>query len=445
MNRKKRKNRNKRPATAQRAARPSSCRAVAIVDSARIKRKAMTDCRRARATFDKAEAELDVFENKDKPAFVRWYHMALGPLIGEAKTQARQLNELQHRMERLRRFAEMKRCGIREATRIYERSIEEFEAIERKLEERAVLEEELRRQQAERRHDMAMKELKRDLHLFLRHQAKKIKMYLREGASKTDLFYDLVGFFSDEEDIDLAFCVAALQDDEGTQVLKEVGLEGVLDQDYDPSEIDDDLPPDLKALFAGIFDIPLDDAEVGASLGINSPSPPTDDARLTALYRELAFALHPDQSDSDADPAKLELWYQVQAAFEARDLDRMEVLYAHLQVLTGELSPSTPVSRLMDLTQMYRSSRDALRRRIRELRKTMEWGFSTADDARREELKCHCAAHLEEEMALLRQRIEYAEALYEKEFKPRVNKSGRTAKSAASIPGNGQAFFEGFL
>ncbi len=441
MKRKKKKNRRKRPAAGQRAARPSSCKALTIVDSARIRRKAMTDCRRARATFDKAEAELDVFENKDKPAFVRWYHMELGPLIEEAKMQARQLHELQYRMERLSRFAEMKRCGIREATRIYERSTEAFEAIERKLEERAAQEEELRRQRAERQHNLAMQELRKTLHSFLREQAKQIKMYLRQGASKSDLFYDLLGFFSDQEDIDPVVCLAALQDDEGEQVLKEVGLAGALDHDDAPPE-EDDLPPELKAMFANIFDFPLDDPELAESLGAKPPTPPTDDARLTSLYRELAFALHPDQSDSNADPAKLELWHQVQAAAEARDLDRMEVLYAHMQVLVGELSPATPVSRLTALTQMYRSSRDALRRRIRTLRKTMEWGFATADDMRRAELKRHCTAHLEEDIALFRQRVEYAEALYEKEFKPRANKSGRPSKPAGPAPANGQTSFE---
>lgn len=403
----------------------------------------MTDCRRARTTFDKAEAELNVYENKDKPAFGRWYHMELGPLIAEAKAQSRQLHELQYRMERLSRFAEMKRCGIREATRIYERSPEEFEAIERKLEERAAQEEELRRQQAERRHQRAMQELRRDLYSFLRHQAKQIKSYLRQGAARRDLFYDLVGFFSDEEDIEPALCIAALEDDEGAEVLKEIGLEGVLDDDDEPPG-DNDLPPDLKALFAEMFGAPFDDPEVAAPFGVETPAPPTDDARLTALYRELAFALHPDQSDSAADPAKLELWYQVQAAAEARDLDQMEVLHAHMQVLTGELSPSMPVSRLMALTQMYRNSRDALRRRIRALRKMMEWGFSTADDAHRAKLKRNCAAQLEEELAVLRQRIVYAEAIYEKEFRPRPKKSGRARTPADLSPANRQTAFENF-
>lgn len=136
--------------------------------------------------------------------------------------------------------------------------------------------------------------------------------------------------------------------------------------------LDKDGYGDEEDILGSFFEYPGADTVEESAPSRRVAESQTEEARITALRRELSFALHPDQSDSATDPAKLELWHQVQEAVEHRDLDRLVILHAHMQVLSGAVSSLTPVSRIMALRDMYRGSRDALRRRIRALRKSVD-------------------------------------------------------------------------
>ena len=347
-----------------------------VVDSSRIRRKFMANCKRARTTFKKAERELEAYESQDKPAFVRWYHSVAGPKISDLKSLTNRIQALYEKMQRLTQFAELTGCRRDEAAQFYETDPQEFERQERYHIERIQREQERREREFEKQREAFGRTIRDEFDAFLEPQAAWIRDVLAGGATAQELFFELLMPFCDETGYFPPDVMLALECEEGAEVLAPYGLADVFDLD-DEDLFEPDLDPD-DDVFDDVFD-----SLHNARKQIASES---EEARLTALRRELAFALHPDQSDSDSNPAKLELWHQVQEAYEARDLDRIEVLHAHWQMLSGDMDPRTPVSRLQSLTQMYRHSRNALRRRIRSLRKEPDWGFSSLDTDGREKL-----------------------------------------------------------
>ncbi|HMO50804.1 MAG TPA: hypothetical protein PKE26_00855 [Kiritimatiellia bacterium] len=418
----------------------SPCRALIIVDSSRVRRRALSDCQRARTTFHKAEAELQAFEAQDKPAYVRWYRAEFGPRIEEMKSHIDACHALDERMARISRFARMSRCGLREATALFEQSPEEFARMEAALKERVAREEEAERQRAEAEFERMKTIAVKDILQFLQLERRKIRRCLSQGQRPRAILFEIVSALSFETGIPEPFFDELFRRPECAQALKDAGLADALNDDGD-EEVNDPFG------FSGGDDDEDDDDNPfgpfdGHPFGAAPPPPerPADHrARIKALFRELAFALHPDQSDSGSDPKKLALWHQVQAAMEAGDLDRLEVLHAHVQVMRGELSDSAPVSRLMALTAMYRESRNALRRKIREFRKQLEWGFAAAGESRRAEVRRVVAAQLEVEVELARLRWEDLQAVYRREFAPRradgASKRAESVREAPLFPG----------
>jgi len=404
--RKKRKRNRKKKQRRRPAPTLVRCTALMVMDSSRIRRKAMGNCKRALTTFEKAERELDAYESGDKPAFVRWYHAALGARISEVKSLSSEARNLHLKMQRLARFSDLAGCSRHRAAQLYEESPQEFERREREQAERLQREEERRRREFEEEQEEAARDIRDAFGTFLESQAGWIRKLRKSGASLNAIFWDVLVVFCDQYGFFPPVVTMALDHPEGMALLEQYGLEA----DFD-LEDEDVFEPEFESDgegFEHIFD-------VSGKSGKKEP----DETRLKSLRRELAFALHPDQSDSDCDPAKLELWHQVQEAVEARDLDRLEVLHAHCQMLSGELSPQTQVSRLHVLTDMYRRSRDALRRRIRALRKKPEWGFSAWDESDREQMRSRLETLLNEQVEDLRADLAEAHETYRRHFAPR--------------------------
>ncbi len=377
----------------------------------------MGNCKRARTTFEKAERELNAYESNDKPAFVRWYHSTLGSQISEVHSLSDQIRNLHMKMERVVQFADLAGCSRNAAAQLYEDSPEEFERREREHLDLLQREEERRKRKLEEEREEVGQAIRDTFRAFLDSQARWISNQHRAGLSPSNLFFDLLAVFCDEYGFFPPLVTIALDHPEGAALLDQYGLdaEGDLkDEDIFEPDFDSDSDP-----FGHIFDTPEQSSDEAK-----------DQARLKSLRRDLAFALHPDQSDSASDPAKLELWYEVQEALENRDLDQLEVLHAHCQMLSGDLKPQTPVSRVQALTDMYRRSRNALRRRIRALRKKPDWGFSTLEEKEREKMRRRLETQLKEQREQLRAELADTRGIYRSHF---MCSSSRTTRSAEPI------------
>ncbi len=82
-----------------------------VIDSSRIRRKILGECNRARTNYRRAEAELQRYETKDKPAYQCWYRTEFGPKIELLKASIDECNRIQEFMIRLDRFSRFMPCS----------------------------------------------------------------------------------------------------------------------------------------------------------------------------------------------------------------------------------------------------------------------------------------------------------------------------------------------
>lgn len=137
--------------------------------------------------------------------------------------------------------------------------------------------------------------------------------------------------------------------------------------------------------------------------------PPAERERLTdkpprmkELYRSLARRLHPDTA-GELTPKEVEWWHQAQAAYDAGNLEQLELIWTLCQV-QDRGTKETSVGLLGQVIAHFKGSLRALRRRLSECKRDPAWNFSRMTDRSmlqrklKETLGLQCSA-LEEEAA----------------------------------------------
>ncbi len=359
------------------------------VDASKIRKKAITDCKRSRTTFEKAERELMEYEETHLPAYNQWVRTGCGPLIEEMKSIRAEIEMFETQLDLIYDFSELMHWSPLRAGDLFVRNRAEFDRL---LSE--AMEEKRREDEAARvRLEEAMEEFKADFYCDL-------SEFLDENFDRLDEFASYMGYEAlKAKVVEILTEHIPFSEDVYLRILHDPKLDEVFEScgfhEEDHEEDGDDFLEDMDEVSEDL----KREYEKFMALMTGKPIPPEPEdtaARIKALKREMAFALHPDQAGGD-DPKKLALWHEVQAAADAGDLDRLEVLHAHLQVMDGELSPETPVSKLQKITQMYRESRNALRRKIRRLRQEPAWEFKRKSDGQKQKILRHHQSVLQEE------------------------------------------------
>lgn len=340
---------------------------LVLLDSRKIRKRFLASCRQARTTFEKAEREFEQFETEVLPTFERWRRSELGPDIQEVESLGQQLEERAMKLEILQRILMEYGCTPREALEIYEQQMNAREKTETEedREERERLKERIAEEQErqQRKMEMAWEEMEELLVEFLKRNRRPIRKALRAKVEAEELLKEVLATFAYEEGLDGGMLAAFVRRERVRRLLEEEGL-----------------------------------AETRRT---ETPDPGADKrARVKQLAREMAFALHPDRCGG-RDEKKLELWHRVRAAVDAGDLDELEVLHAHMQLMLGDVSPNVSVSRLRDLTEMYRRSRGALRRQILRFRKMPAYAFYYGGESKRERIRREMRSELESRREML--------------------------------------------
>src|SRR5437667_1017617 len=130
--------------------------------------------------------------------------------------------------------------------------------------------------------------------------------------------------------------------------------------------------------------------------------PGTIDPRVKEIYRRLVRRLHPDLR-ADGDATVSSLWHEVQDAYAAGDVARMELLLA-LSDLSNALGASTTLSQMRStLRELTRSVR-ALELSLVEAKREDSWNFARTGPS--EDLRSRVERQLKHDLAWRQQRLE---------------------------------------
>ena len=134
----------------------------------------------------------------------------------------------------------------------------------------------------------------------------------------------------------------------------------------------------------------------------SATEPGTIDPRVKEIYRRLVRRLHPDLR-ADGDATVSSLWHEVQEAYAAGDVARMELLLA-LSDLSNALGASTTLSQMRSaLSELTRSVR-ALELSLVEAGREDSWNFARTGPS--EDLQLRVERQLKHDLALRQQRLE---------------------------------------
>ena len=134
----------------------------------------------------------------------------------------------------------------------------------------------------------------------------------------------------------------------------------------------------------------------------SATEPVTIDPRVKEIYRRLVRRLHPDLR-ADGDATVSSLWHEVQEAYAAGDVARMELLLA-LSDLSDAPGAGTTLSQMRSvLGELTRAVR-ALELSLVEAGREDSWNFSRTGPS--EDLRSRVERQLKHDLALRQQRLE---------------------------------------
>lgn len=147
----------------------------------------------------------------------------------------------------------------------------------------------------------------------------------------------------------------------------------------------------------------------GATQDIDEPSREQNSflGRIKERYRILVRKLHPDINTELTAEAK-SLWIQVQAAYQQRNLEQLDVLLALSDAFVGKLSESTGLHQLRRSKHEIERLIAPLRKKLDEARQNRAWKFSETPD--RAPLQRVVEKEFQRERMFLRSKLSQLEA-----------------------------------
>jgi hypothetical protein len=110
-----------------------------------------------------------------------------------------------------------------------------------------------------------------------------------------------------------------------------------------------------------------------------SAAPAHASARLKELYRSVVRRLHPDiQREMTAQ--KTEWWHQAQAAYEAGEVEQLEVILTLCEIGDSGTTAHTSASLLQRITAQLKNSLREIKRQLAGQRRDPAWNFSRRTD-----------------------------------------------------------------
>ncbi len=298
-----------------------------LVEQEPLRRSAAAACAEAMGRLENARARWHGFEREDKPAFARWRAREFGPLLSKAReveVQIRDYQTLVHEVE-----MEMRR-GFQDAHGAYERVM-----FRRKNPGAAREEEPPPREPGAPRplSDFEKEALFQDW----------VKKSLGTNPDKMDD----EAYSNSFEAFKTHMFRAPREEPRPENTSRARGPERMIE---DEEEDDDE----------------------------NETTPV--DARVKELYRRLVRRLHPDLR-ADGNAAVSALWHEVQEAYLAGDVARMEILLALSDIAANHMDDATSLAQMHSVLEELERALDALHDSLREAESEDAWNFARVGPA----------------------------------------------------------------
>lgn len=114
-------------------------------------------------------------------------------------------------------------------------------------------------------------------------------------------------------------------------------------------------------------------------------------ARVKELYRVLVRRLHPDSGKSRNDPSIQRLWHDLQNAYAAQDVERLEVLLAMTDLHESGSAVRSTLFHLRKVAKEMENAVRELKARFREARTSPAWAFWHSDNREKAGAKIRAA------------------------------------------------------
>ena len=325
---------------------------IIFVDQGPLRETAVADCTSVMAHLERARSGWHRFERKDKPAFIRWRAREFGALLSRAREveiQIRDSQALVHEVE-----LEMRR-GFQDAHSAYQRV-----------------------------------------------------MFRRANPAGTT-----------EEETE-----GSGEGGEGSQRLSDFEKEALFQEwvkrslGTNPDKMDDEAySTTFEAFKSHMFRSPLEGPRPENASRTATKERMTQkleekeeveeekrvDARVKELYRILVRRLHPDLR-ADSNAAVSALWHEVQEAYAASDVARMEILLALSDIESNYSGNHTSISQMRAVLAELERALRALEKSLLEAEGEDAWNFAQTGPA--SDLRLRVERQLKSELAARTMRLE---------------------------------------
>jgi hypothetical protein len=299
---------------------------IVLLDQEPLRATVAADCTSAMARLDQARAGWHHFERKDKPAFARWRAREFGVLLStarEVEEQIRDAQKLVHEVE-----MEMRRI-FQDASSAYQR------VMFRRAHPAEAAEEEA--------------EFSRDK----RGDLRKVSDFEQEALFQ-EWVKNSLGTNPDKMD-DEAYSTTF-------EAFKSHMFRGSMEEARARNSTRSGKAP------------PVTPRDPPTALGLTEEEAAPADVRVRELYRRLVRRLHPDLR-ADGSTAVSALWHEVQEAYAASDVARMEILLALNDIEANRMAAQT-LAQLNAVRVELRRAWRALEKSLLEAEGEDAWNFA---------------------------------------------------------------------
>jgi len=374
----------------------SDCRSLIPVDAEPIKRAEQKRCKEVIHQMDLARERLRRFNEESEPAFQRWLNSTFGKQITELRELSQKRSDIYQLMSEIEHYKHAARCSYYEAYL-------------------AVMDRRNKREESPQENKQ------------------------NEDHCSDDRDQSNTGDSSGDEESDLENGFRRRFESRFGPRSEWSGSKAEYDEAFE------DFKESFKAAF-GDGKFGSDEADPrGAERDFKQTMSEFDetnrkavaerDLRIKTIYRTLARKLHPD-INVELDRKRKDLWHQVQDAYDAKDIDRLETLSAMSEVFDDN---AESVESVWSLKNLYEELRDGLRhlqKQINRCNKDFAWSFEKTIKKPEKLQRLHqkLSSQMKWNKTELLDHIEYGERQTERWKNPPSPRKGKKRNQSAPTP-----------